>query len=112
MLSQAGAAGLQGLDLLIGLADDQSSPGEPLQQMWQTLPFNLLYPGIREEVVRFAGNPKVFVLGHEIDTSAFARLTTTPRDDYGRFAFVAPAWRSSALQAALLRQVDVLTENA
>ena len=80
--------------------------------MWQTLPFNLLSPEIRDEVVRFAGNPKSFVLGHEIDTSALARLKMTPRDDYGRFALIAPAWRSSALQAALMRQVDVLTESA
>jgi hypothetical protein len=80
--------------------------------MWQTFPFNLLRPQIREEINHFAEDPSVFVLGHEIDPSAFDRLTIPPRDDYARFFGGAPFWQPSALQPDLLKRIDELTESA
>jgi len=112
MLSQARAAGLPGLDLLINLADAQSASADYLQQMWQRLPFNLLPPRIREEVLQFAEDPKVLVLGHEIDTSAFDRLAIPVRDDYARFSADAPFWQPPRLQIDLLKQIDEMTKNA
>ena len=112
MLSQARSAGLPGLDPLISFAEARSSFMDPIQQMWQTFPFRILGPRIREEIVQFTEDPKVLVLGHEIDISAIDRLTMTPRDDYVRFSGNSLLFGPAGIQTDLLKRVDDLIENA
>ena len=86
--------------------------GPRLRQYSRLFPFRILRPRIREEVVQFAEDPKVLVLGHEIDTSAFERLTMTPRDDYARFSGNLLLVGPSGIQTGLLKRVDDLIEKA